>query len=123
MDSIGEQPREFLYRDVKLEATVDRTFGECSFEVADDTTGFFDQPLLVLCSAIPPVAQGGFVPPRIEAGDRLLLAGSVREMTRLDYERKTTVTLSEDVFGPRATRAVLWADTFDLLPRDTSEER
>ena len=113
--AIAGAPREFLGREVKIEGVVGRTFDQCSFEITDDGMGAFDDPMLVLCAATPPANQGGFMPPEVKPGDRLRLEGSVAEMTRKSYERKTAVTLPSNVFDARETRAVFWADNFEVI--------
>lgn len=118
VEDVAEQQDEYLHREVELVGVVENVFGRCAFEIEDETSGLFEDSLLVLCSAIPPADQGGFTPPEVRAGDRLRLVGDIAEMTRESYEYKTTATLSEDQFGPRETREVFWAESFEIVRED-----
>ncbi len=114
------QPDDFLYRQIEFDGAVQRVFGKCAFEVTDETSGFFDESLLVLCTTEPTAENGGFVPPTLHAGDHLHLKGDIREMTRKEYEYKTAATVPTDDFGARETRPTLWADSFEIIPKKPS---
>ena len=114
LEHVAEAAHESTGRTVTVEGRVNRVLGDCAFELENSELLFPDR-VLTLCEP----AGAGEAPPQapaeVKLDDWLRVTGVAGEMTREDYEFKTTLTLSDDVFGERETRPVILVETAERI--------
>ncbi len=107
LEQVADSPREVAGETVTVEGRIHKILGNCAFELEAGGVSGFDR-VLTLCEPAGAGEQPPVAPQAVSEGDWLRVTGVAGEMTRENYEFKTTLTLPDDVFDARETRPVIF---------------
>ena len=114
IENLTNHPAAYEGQEVAVDGRVDRVLGSCALRLTSGAGWLDDDPIFTVCKTEPPLIERVDEPsPR--PGDRVQVAGTVTEMTRVSYERKAAATVDEALWGDRETMPVLMAVSVVVL--------
>ena len=119
LEQVADEPESMAAEAISVEGRVRSVFGDCAFELEDSELLFPDR-VLTLCD--PGGGAGYSAPANVAEGDWLRVTGVAGEMTRAAYEYKTALTLPDEVFGKRETRAVIFVRRVEMVEEPDEPE-
>ena len=122
LEQAAESPQEVAGRTITVEGRITRVLGDCAFELEGRGVLDVTDRLLTVCDPTPAGQPPPEVPAGLAEGDWLQVTGVAGEMTREDYEYKTTLTLPEEFFGERETRAVILVESAKRIEKPTDPD-